>query len=128
MYTKPQCHDNYACITPPVPEGNNGCKGGNMYNSFMYIIFNDGIDKANSYSYQATVRLIIRNLLYRVALFLSSVQQRTCNFTSRSVGATMSGIITIESGSEYDLQAAVTYAGPVTAAVDARSSGFRVSE
>jgi hypothetical protein len=39
----------------------------------------------------------------------------------------MSGIIVLESGSESDLQAAVTYAGPVAAAVDARSYAFRVS-
>lgn len=38
----------------------------------------------------------------------------------------MSGIIAIRSGNERDLKAAVTYAGPVTAAVDARQSGFRV--
>ena len=27
-----------------------------MYYSFMYVIFNDGIDTASSYRYQATVR------------------------------------------------------------------------
>ena len=38
------------------PEGNNGCQGGNMYNSFMYVIFNDGVDSEASYSYQGIVR------------------------------------------------------------------------
>lgn len=38
----------------------------------------------------------------------------------------MSGIIAINTGSESDLQAALTYAGPVAAAVDAKSTGFRV--
>ena len=41
--------------TPTVPEGNNGCNGGNMYNSFMYIIFNDGVDKELGYPYEGTV-------------------------------------------------------------------------
>lgn len=55
------------------------------------------------------------------------MQQKTCNFTSQSVGASMSGIITITSGVESHLQAAVTFAGPVAAAVDAKSTAFRVS-
>ena len=44
-------------LTPcfAVPEGNNGCQGGNMYNSYTYIIFNDGIDIDAAYKYQATV-------------------------------------------------------------------------
>ena len=46
----------HSLVTSAVPEGNNGCDGGNMFNSFMYIIFNDGIDTAKSYRYQATVK------------------------------------------------------------------------
>lgn len=42
-----------------VPEGNNGCDGGNMYNSFMYIIFNDGIDTTSSYKYQGKVQSFV---------------------------------------------------------------------
>lgn len=42
-----------------VTEGNNGCNGGDMFNSFMYIIFNDGIDTARSYSYVGKVRLSV---------------------------------------------------------------------
>ena len=38
----------------------------------------------------------------------------------------MSAIIVIKSGSESDLQTAVTYVGPVAAAVDAKTKGFRV--
>ena len=112
------------CPDLVVPEGNTGCSGGNMYYSFMYIIFNDGIDTANSYTYQAMVRT--NHCIHLSSQFF--LQQGPCNFTSRSVGASMSGIIALQSGDEFDLQAAVTYAGPVAAAVDARSYGFRVSD
>lgn len=88
-----------------VPEGNTGCHGGNMYNSFMYIVFNDGIERERNYHYQG--------------------MQMPCNFTSGGVGATMSGVVTIPMGSEYDLMAAVSYAGPVSVAVDASSTSFR---
>ena len=39
-----------------VPEGNNGCTGGNMYNSFMYMVFNDGLSKESYYPYKGVVR------------------------------------------------------------------------
>ena len=38
----------------------------------------------------------------------------------------MTGIVMIPSGSESSLQAAVASAGPVAAAVDANTNGFRV--
>ena len=40
----------------------------------------------------------------------------------------MSGIIVISSGNEEHLQAAVTYTGPVAAAIDASTRGLRVSK
>ncbi len=49
-----------------------------------------------------------------------------CNFSYEEIGATMSGIVMIRAGSETDLQAAVAFAGPVTVAVDASSTEFRV--
>lgn len=55
------------------------------------------------------------------------LQQKTCNFSYDGVGATMTGIVIIPSGSETSLQAAVASAGPVAVAVDARTNGFRVS-
>ena len=54
-------------------------------------------------------------------------QQMPCNFSYEGVGATMSGIVMIRSGSETDLQAAVAFAGPVAVAVDGSSTAFRVS-
>ena len=38
-----------------VPYGNHGCKGGNMYDAFLYIVANDGIDTASSYPYGGKV-------------------------------------------------------------------------
>jgi hypothetical protein len=38
-----------------VPEGNNGCNGGNMYNSYMYVIFNDGVNTDKSYPFEGIV-------------------------------------------------------------------------
>ena len=53
-------------------------------------------------------------------------QQMHCHFNKAHVGATMSGMVMIQSGSESELHAAVAYVGPVAVAVDARSNGFRV--
>lgn len=38
----------------------------------------------------------------------------------------MSGVVSIKSGSEQDLLAAVATAGPIAVTVDASSNGFRV--
>jgi hypothetical protein len=38
----------------------------------------------------------------------------------------MSGVVSIKSGSEQDLLAAVATVGPIAVAVDASSNGFRV--
>ncbi len=48
----------YHIVVYVVPEGNHGCQGGNMYNSFMYIIFNDGINSEKSYKYQRMVSYV----------------------------------------------------------------------
>ena len=49
-----------------------------------------------------------------------------CSYTVSGRGATMSSRISISSGSEGDLQSAVANIGPISIAVDARSSAFRV--
>ncbi len=56
-----------------------------------------------------------------------SLQQVPCNFSYESVAVTMSGIVLINSGNEEHLQVAIVYTGPVAAAIDARTTGFRVS-
>jgi len=53
-------------------------------------------------------------------------QQSSCNFNKNNIGASMSGTVAIQSGSESNLQAAVANVGPVSVAVDASSNAFRV--
>ena len=38
-----------------VYSGNHGCEGGNMYNSFWYIVENEGIATESSYPYKRMV-------------------------------------------------------------------------
>ena len=39
-----------------VPYGNYGCRGGNMYDAFLYIVANEGIDTSDSYPYKGKVQ------------------------------------------------------------------------
>ena len=52
------------CVTLPVPYNNHGCQGGNMYNTFKYVVANEGVDSQSSYNYKGRVRLIF-TLKYR---------------------------------------------------------------
>ena len=42
-----------------VPYGNHGCQGGNMYDSFLYIVANEGIDTSASYPFKGKVATCI---------------------------------------------------------------------
>ncbi len=42
-----------------VPYGNHGCNGGDMYNSFQYIISEGGIDADKTYKYKGKVSIEI---------------------------------------------------------------------
>ncbi|CAI8034599.1 Cathepsin L, partial [Geodia barretti] len=88
-----------------VPYGNYGCRGGNMYNAFQYIVANDGIDSSDSYPY--------------------SESQYSCRYSQDDNGAQMSGCVCISSGSEDDLQMALAYIGPLSVAVDASNNAFK---
>nr|CAM57981.1 silicatein alpha [Geodia cydonium] len=88
-----------------IPYGNHGCKGGNMYDTYLYIVANEGIDTSASYPYSA--------------------KQLGCSYSVSGRGARISNSISIESGSEEGLQSAVANIGPIAVAVDAQSSAFR---
>nr|CBY80149.1 silicatein yellow variant [Tethya aurantium] len=88
-----------------VPYGNHGCKGGNMYIAFKYVIANDGVDSETSYPYGG--------------------KQSSCTYKTQNSVASMSGSIQIKYGSETDLEAAVANNGPVAVAIDGSSNAFR---
>ena len=54
------------------------------------------------------------------------MQQSSCQYSSKNSGASATGVISIASGSETDLLAAVATVGPVAIAVDANTNAFRV--
>lgn len=97
-----------------------------MYNSYQYIIANEGIDTAKSYGYEERVKLPRRkfNRFYIVCVFY--VQQSYCKYATGGRGAQITGFIQISSGNERDLQTAVAYVGPVAVSVDASNPAFRV--
>lgn len=55
------------------------------------------------------------------------LQKGQCKFNKNYIGAKESGVVAINYGSESDLKAAVALNGPISVAIDARSSAFRVS-
>ena len=54
-------------------------------------------------------------------------KQGQCRFSKSYIGAVEKGLVAIERGDEWAMKTAVALKGPVSAAVDARSSSFRVS-
>ena len=115
-----------------------------MHNTYLYIISSEGVASEQSYPFKAKVlcatyicTLYSENRALTSALVLSELgmykrcgpfytQQGTCEFDKKKVGALMTGSVSIQQGSERDLQAAVATAGPVAVAVDARNKAFRV--
>lgn len=85
--------------------GNRGCRNGSAENTYMYIIENDGIDTTKSYPYIG--------------------EQSTCHFKKNGIGTTMRYYVHIETGSEYDLEAAVATQGPIAVIVDGSHNLFR---
>ncbi|XP_042858750.1 cathepsin L-like [Penaeus japonicus] len=85
--------------------GNMGCGGGLMDQAFRYIKANKGIDTEASYPYEA--------------------QDGKCRFDSSNVGATDTGFVDVEHGSESALQKAVAKVGPISVAIDASQPSFQ---
>ncbi|XP_013166127.1 PREDICTED: cathepsin L-like isoform X2 [Papilio xuthus] len=85
--------------------GNNGCHGGLMNNSFLYVKENGGIDTEDSYPYEAT--------------------ENKCRYNPSNAGAYDSGYVDIPAGDEGKLMAAVATVGPVSVAIDASQSSFQ---
>jgi len=46
------CHFS---LSASVSYGNHGCQGGNMYNTYLYIIANEGVETAKLYPFQGKV-------------------------------------------------------------------------
>jgi len=86
--------------------GNFGCNGGLMDNAFNYIKSNNGIDKEETYQYEA--------------------RDDTCRFKAADVGATDTGFVDIPSKDETALQNAIATVGPVSVAIDAAHSSFQL--
>ncbi len=55
------------------------------------------------------------------------MQQKQCEFDEDKIAAEISGVVSIRSGSESDLLAAVATVGPIAVGVDASSKSFMVS-
>ncbi|XP_020631218.1 cathepsin L1-like [Orbicella faveolata] len=85
--------------------GNFGCEGGLMDYAFKYIKANKGLDTEVSYPYKA--------------------RDGSCHFKSADVGATDTGFMDIQSGSESALKSAVATVGPISVAIDASHESFQ---
>lgn len=59
-------------------------------------------------------------------IVFSTCQQVYCSFKSESVGARISGVVSLRNGSESELKMAVALAGPVAISIDASDKAFIV--
>ncbi|CAI8032370.1 Silicatein [Geodia barretti] len=69
--------------------GNRGCQSGSVSGALKYTVSTGGIDTEEAYPYVA--------------------RRAYCSFKSESIGASISGVISLRNGSESDLRMAVAY-------------------
>jgi len=86
-------------------EGNMGCHGGLMDHGFEYINKN-GIETEEDYPYTAV--------------------DGHCKYNASMSAATVSGCVDIKTGSESDLQDAVSKIGPISVGIDAGHQSFQL--
>jgi len=87
------------------PHGPGGCDAGWMADAYKYIKENGGIDTEDCYPNEDC--------------------GGPCRFKKECIGAQITGYVTIESGKENDLEAAVATVGPISVIIDASHGGFQ---
>ncbi|XP_028293266.1 cathepsin L1-like [Gouania willdenowi] len=86
--------------------GNYGCGGGWMNNAFKYVAVNGGIEKEDTYPYEA--------------------QDGPCRYNPNNDGGTCKGFADVKPFNEKDLKVTVCTVGPVSAAIDASQMSFQL--
>ncbi|KAJ8322089.1 hypothetical protein KUTeg_000560 [Tegillarca granosa] len=105
---------------------NNGCEGGQMTYSYVYVKKNNGIDTETSYPYVAKRVPPHRFRIFIGCDVLFSDFEGDCKFKKENVGATDIGFFEIKKDSEKDLQAAVQSMGPIGNAIDGTQPSFQL--
>jgi len=85
--------------------GNDGCGGGWMAISYLYIDLNDGIDTESSYPYTG--------------------QDGDCAYNESTIGGSDVGFYRLPEGNETFLQEFVAQIGPIAVAIDASQPSFQ---
>ena len=87
--------------------GNNGCNGGNVISSYIYIINNTGIDTEASYPYTAS-------------------DYGLCKYNRTFKGASITNYKLLPYGDEDALTAAIASIGPIAVSIDASNMTFQL--
>lgn len=85
--------------------GNKGCMGGSITAAYQYVKQNHGIDKENTYPYEA--------------------ENDKCRYNPKNSGASDVGYINIPENDEESLKKAVATIGPISVAIDSSHETFQ---